>query len=127
MRAQLDRTSLLTGGERHLLEELLDRIANDVHGMSTGSITSVGPGTREVIKPKATSKRSAVPSGLGRLPPVWTQCPLIGASPSFDPYGPTVHIGSKAEDQGSLRGRVSRAPSVNSNWTLSVSGRSRPP
>jgi AcrR family transcriptional regulator len=29
MRAQLDRTSVLTGGERHLLGELLDRIAND--------------------------------------------------------------------------------------------------
>lgn len=28
LRASLDRTSVLTGGERHLLEELLDRIAN---------------------------------------------------------------------------------------------------
>ncbi len=29
MRAHLDQTSVLTGGERHLLEELLGRIAND--------------------------------------------------------------------------------------------------
>ncbi len=28
LRASLDRTSVLTGGERHLLEELLDRIAD---------------------------------------------------------------------------------------------------
>ena len=28
VRAALDRTSVLTGGERHLLEELLDRIAD---------------------------------------------------------------------------------------------------